>query len=82
MISDNNRLIYKHEITVDIRTFINNNIINDMVNIIITKNHQYTNCLTLLKSTCECNLQCEGFVVLWKIGYQFHYEIKHYIQYL
>ena len=32
MINDNNRLIYKHEIT-----FINSNIINDIVNIIITK---------------------------------------------
>ena len=32
MINDNNRLIYKHE-----STLINSNIINDMVNIIITK---------------------------------------------
>ena len=46
-----NILIHKQEITL-----INSNIINDIVNIIITKNHQYTNCLTLLKSTCECKL--------------------------
>ena len=32
MINDNNRLIHKHEITL-----INSNIINDIVNIIITK---------------------------------------------
>ena len=32
MINDNNRLKYKHEITL-----INSNIINDIVNIIITK---------------------------------------------
>ena len=37
MLNDNNKLIYKHEITVDIITLINSNIINDIVNIIITK---------------------------------------------
>ena len=37
MINDNNRLIYKHEIIVDVITLINSNIINDIVNIIITK---------------------------------------------
>ena len=37
MINDNNRLIYKHEITVDIITLINSIIIIDIVNIIITK---------------------------------------------
>ena len=37
MINDNNRLIHKHEIIVDIITLINSNIINDIVNIIITK---------------------------------------------
>ena len=38
MINDNNRLIiYKHEIIVGIITLINYNIINDIVNIIITK---------------------------------------------
>ena len=68
-------ITYKHKITL-----INNNIINDIVNIIITKNHQYTNCLTLLKSTCECNEQ--GFVVLWSIGYQLYYVSKHHINYL
>ena len=37
MINDNNILIYKHEITVDITTVININLINNIVNIIITK---------------------------------------------
>ena len=37
MINDNNRFIYKHEITVDIITLINSNIINNIVDIIITK---------------------------------------------
>ena len=38
MINDNNRLIYtQHKIIVDIITLINSNIINDIVNIIITK---------------------------------------------
>ena len=36
MINDNNRLIYTHEITL-----INSNIINDIVNIIITKTSIY-----------------------------------------
>ena len=36
MINDNNRLIYKHEIIVDIITLINSKIINDIV-IIFTK---------------------------------------------
>ena len=37
MINDNNILIYKHEITVDLITLIDSNIINHIVNIIITK---------------------------------------------
>ena len=35
MINDNNRLIYKHEITVDIITLINSNIINDIVVVLL-----------------------------------------------
>ena len=38
MINNNNRLIYKHELIVDIITLINSNIINDIVNIIIILN--------------------------------------------
>ena len=52
----NNIMIYKQEIIVGIITLINSNILlNDIVNIIITKTINIQIVLILLKSKCECN---------------------------